>query len=597
MRSAEAAGTRRGLLRRVRPGLPSAGAWPSLRPSVIATSRAMANMAAACFLTAGVVGFLTAWLSPDESHLTLARVISLVSLIAGAGTAAFGRRLHYAGFYVVLLCGVGMLDVQMRIQHGNSEAVAAALLLPLVSMFLFAFYDGAAGWLAEVVILGSIVAAGVFWSALPLATAATLICVNLVIAAVTGWLVRAAAEAETDGATGLLNRRGFGRALKAALESEEPFSIAILDLEHVEAAAPRGHGQLGDPLRALATEWSGLAGPDVAVARWGDESFAALAYGPPEDLIALIQTFRGDRTLPAGAATHESGDTASRLLDRALGALFEAKRAGGGRTVHSQDPTGTRAELVAALAAGEFSVAYQPIVALPDGQVVGAEALARWNRPGRGQVPPSEFIPQAELSGFIDELDRWVLWTACTEAASWSRAVPAKITVNVSGGELERPGYCAQVVAILEETGLPAGRLVLEVTESMLEGESQCALETLRALRELGIRIAIDDFGTGYSSLGRLHRLPADILKVDRSFVAPLGPEDAEAPLIGAITAMAGALGLQTVAEGVEDRHQGTLLTRYGCGEAQGWLYGRPGEPGIVRAALEAQALDAWSVT
>jgi EAL domain-containing protein (putative c-di-GMP-specific phosphodiesterase class I) len=131
---------------------------------------------------------------------------------------------------------------------------------------------------------------------------------------------------------------------------------------------------------------------------------------------------------------------------------------------------------------------------------------------------------------------------------------------------------------------------VLEVTESTLEADSPVALDTLWALRAIGVRIAIDDFGTGYSSLSRLHRLPADVLKIDRSFVAMIKPGDHEAPLIGAIIALAKALGLRTVAEGVEEHHQAALLAHYGCDEEQGWLHGRPGEPDVIRAALAAQA-------
>ena len=162
--------------------------------------------------------------------------------------------------------------------------------------------------------------------------------------------------------------------------------------------------------------------------------------------------------------------------------------------------------------------------------------------------------------------------------------------MNVSGRELHQPDYYQQVVDVLIRTGLPPQRLVLEVTESTMEADSPVALDALRRLRADGVRIAIDDFGTGYSSLSRLHHLPADILKIDRSFTASIGPHDAGAPLIAAITGLAHALGLTTVAEGVEHRYQADVLARHGCDENQGWLHGRPDAPALIHAALAAQA-------
>ena len=246
-----------------------------------------------------------------------------------------------------------------------------------------------------------------------------------------------------------------------------------------------------------------------------------------------------------------------------------------------------RRELVDALPAGEFTVVYQPIVDLASGVVVGAEALLRWTHPQRGAVPPVEFIPLAEESGFILDLGRWVLRAACREASGWDWADTPRISVNVSGRQLQDLNFVPDVRRILAETGLPPTRLVLEVTESMLEADAPVALAALEALRSDGVRIAVDDFGTGYSSLSRLDRLPVDILKIDRSFVSALRPDAAVAPVITAIVALAHALGMSTLAEGVEEPYQAAALIAHGCGAAQGWLYGRPGSAEALAALAE----------
>ncbi|SHN74295.1 putative bifunctional diguanylate cyclase/phosphodiesterase [Cryptosporangium aurantiacum] len=562
-------------------------------PSVIASRRAMARLAAVCYLTGGLVGFLTAWLVPAWEDRAAALAVSSVALIGGVLLVLCGERLSVRGFYGLVFATLALLALQMSSQRGHAEATAAALLLPLLSMFVHAFFDRRATLLADAGIVGLIALAQFAWSALPVAIAATLVCVNGVVAAVTGWLVRAAAEADIDLLTGLPNRRGLVRALRVKLAADRdgtPLTLALLDVEQlVDSAARRGPAAADDLLRGLGQTWSAEAGPAV-VARYGDTTFAVLVTGGVTATTALLERLRAAAStaggFPVGTAGHCAGDTSALLTGRAESALSEARRTGGSSTVHYEDTAGVASQLTAALTAGEFTVVYQPIVDAAEGRVTGAEALVRWIRPGLGPVPPNDFIPDAERSGFIRVLDRWVLRTACQAAASWPRHVATKVTVNVSGQELDQPDYYDQVVAALADSGLPADRLVLEVTESTLDADSAAALDVLRRLRALGIRIAIDDFGTGYSSLSRLHRLPADILKIDRSFVAVLGPTDQEAPVIAAITALARTLGLRTVAEGVEEPHQAALLRRYGCDEIQGWLYGRPGDPELIGAAL-----------
>ena len=235
------------------------------------------------------------------------------------------------------------------------------------------------------------------------------------------------------------------------------------------------------------------------------------------------------------------------------------------------------ADLAAALAAGEVHVHYQPIIALRNGAVVGVEALARWTHPEHGPVPPAEFVAVAEQSGLILALGDHVLRTACADLAGvrTSEGLQVTLGVNVSGRELSEPGCAQRVQGVLAQTGFPAEHLVLEVTETLLEGESPAAVGTLHALRAAGLVVSIDDFGTGYSSLSRLDTLPADVLKLDRAFVSTLSDSPRRAQMLRSLVAMCSALGLDVVAEGVETAEQEAAVRAVGCTFAQGWLYGR----------------------
>ncbi len=244
---------------------------------------------------------------------------------------------------------------------------------------------------------------------------------------------------------------------------------------------------------------------------------------------------------------------------------------------------------------------YQPVVDLRTGVVTGVEALVRWLRPGPNGptlIAPDSFIPLAEECGAITQLGEWMLATACRQAALWSsQGLPLTVNVNVSGRELVDAGYAEAVLALLAEVGLPPRQLVLEVTESALEGSSEQAVQALTILRSFGVRVALDDFGTGYSSLSRLDRLPVDIVKIDRSFVMTLPPDVSRAPLVAAIIAMAGAMGLQVVAEGIEAGHQAQLLESLGCDEGQGYWLGRPLPAHQVDLSRRAPTLPAASLT
>ncbi|MFI5956259.1 putative bifunctional diguanylate cyclase/phosphodiesterase [Cryptosporangium sp. NPDC051539] len=569
-----------------------------LRPSVIATGPAMASTAAACYVVGGTVGVLTPLLAEPHRDLPASAALAGGSLVMGLLVGLFGRHLPQRVFYGLNLGTLVFVGLGVWMHRGEYEATLTGCLYLVVSMYVFFFFDWTAGCVMEALVVASIVASKLAFDAYPWGAVTTLIGLNLLIAGVTGWLVRAAAEADVDGLTGLPNRRGFDRTLHEALADVErgggTLTVAMIDLDGFAAVnEQRGRAEGDRWLQAFARDWLAHGGPDASMARHGADEFAVIAAGKTSgQLTRELDAFRATQPgFSAGLASWQTGDTPSILAGRAELALYEARSTGGGRTF-SRDAGGEGwVMLSSALANNEFTVVYQPIVSAKTGLVAGAEALLRWTRPGKGPVSPAEFIPIAESTGFITRLDHWVLETACREASAWPRAVAAKVTVNVSGRELHQPDYYQQVVDVLIRTGLPADRLVLEVTESTMEADSQVALDVLRRLRADGVRIAIDDFGTGYSSLSRLHHLPADILKIDRSFVMTIKPQDTGAPVIAAITGMAHALGLTTVAEGVEHEYQAAVLAHHGCDENQGWLHGRPDAPELIHAALGQQAL------
>ncbi|WP_377828882.1 putative bifunctional diguanylate cyclase/phosphodiesterase [Bradyrhizobium lupini] len=222
---------------------------------------------------------------------------------------------------------------------------------------------------------------------------------------------------------------------------------------------------------------------------------------------------------------------------------------------------------------GELYLDYQP-QQHRDGRIIGYEALVRWRHPDRGIVPPGEFIPVAERSGSIAQIDDWVLVEACREAASWDR--PFRIAVNVSAAQFRRENLDAQVRMALRETGLEPSRLELEITEGVLIEDVSRAKKAMQSLKSLGILIALDDFRTGYSSLSYVEAFPLDRIKIDRSFVASLGQSERSLAIVRAIIGLAHGLGVPVLAEGIETRVQMSLLIEEGCDEMQGYLIGRP---------------------
>ena len=310
------------------------------------------------------------------------------------------------------------------------------------------------------------------------------------------------------------------------------------------------------------------------------------------------------RATPAAATPAEAEPAVEALLRDADLALYEAKARGRGQfVVFEPDMHAAVVERIAlegalrqGLARGEFRLVYQPIVDFATGALQGVEALVRWDHPTRGTVGPGAFVPLAEETGLIRPLGRWVLEEACRQGAAWAAAGAAPdfyVTVNVSGRQLQQAGFVDEVRAALAGAGLAAGRLVLELTESMVIHHPEAARERLCALKALGIRLAIDDFGTGYSALSYLRQFPIDVLKIDKSFVDQIAGGGQPAALAGAIVAIGDALSLRTVAEGVETAEQAAALSAMGCALGQGYHFARPLPPAEVDAWLAERSAPA----
>jgi ammonium transporter, Amt family len=254
-------------------------------------------------------------------------------------------------------------------------------------------------------------------------------------------------------------------------------------------------------------------------------------------------------------------------------------------------------DLREALERSELLLFYQPIFEMFDGRLKGFEALVRWSHPTRGLMAPERFIPLAEESGLIVTLGRWVLREAVSQMAAWdlrhAGARSLSVSVNVSTVQLTAPDLVSDVRDVLEESGITPSRVVLEITEGSLAHDSERIVRTLHELRKLGVRIAIDDFGTGYASLSHLQRLPVDILKVDKSFVAALDGDGKSRDLFAAILGVGQALSLSVVAEGIEAQSQMTTLKEMGCDLAQGFLMGKPSPAEVAESLLEGGFLPA----
>ncbi|MEY2457848.1 MAG: hypothetical protein QOK06_2991, partial [Acidimicrobiaceae bacterium] len=316
----------------------------------------------------------------------------------------------------------------------------------------------------------------------------------------------------------------------------------------------------------------------------------------PSDVICLVKRIHDAIRAPCEVLGHQlaadvsigiamapaDGTESDQLLKNADLAMYGAKADGRGtyRFFEAEMDARMKArrslefDLRQAVMCGEFELHYQPLVNIRDNSIVACEALLRWNHPTRGMVSPVEFIPVAEDTGVINPLGEWVLRTACAEASRWPGDVT--VTVNVSPVQFKNENLVQTVVSALAASGLPAKRLELEITESVLLGDDEKTLQMLHQLKNLGVRIAMDDFGTGYSSLNYLRRFPFDKVKIDGSFIKDIAEKDGSWSIVQAVVSIAKARNIVTTAEGVETQEQLDLLRVLGCTEMQGYLFSRP---------------------
>ncbi len=418
---------------------------------------------------------------------------------------------------------------------------------------------------------------------------------------------RLARLAAADALTGLADATTFERRHRSLGEGPVPVPHALLclDLDRFEAVNHLfGHAAGDAALTEVAARLAAEIGPGDLLARLGGDSFAVLLRDPAAaaSMAARIQAAFARPFAIAGqpfvlrvsigaAACPDDARDPVRVGELADIALLAAKAHGGGRTCEAREcteqfprlhprrgPTGIAAALRAALIPGgqePFALAWQKVAHAATGAITSLEALIRWPRPGREPLMPSDFVPVAEARGLITHLDRWVLRTACAEAARW--AVPVPIAVNVSPPNLFLADGIRFIEHVLRDTGLPPARLVLEVTEGVLMHDSGAALAAIGALRALGLKVALDDFGAGHASLGYMRDFPFDKIKIDRDLISRAPGCRRSLALLRAVLRLARDLGAATVAEGVETEAQAAFLRAEGVDSLQGWLIGRPG--------------------
>jgi diguanylate cyclase (GGDEF)-like protein len=416
-----------------------------------------------------------------------------------------------------------------------------------------------------------------------------------------------------DGLTGLPNRRYFIEKLDRAVArqaADHRTLVVFIDLDDFKIINDTmGHPIGDDLLRHTGSLLQDLF-PDHMVARFGGDEFGLLIPGmsPSADCASIARTIHealnadtelGGRALPLSASfgiaigpgDGNDGDT---LLKNADLALYRAKSEGKGTYQFfeaSLDEEARRRrqmelDLRQTVREGGFELYFQPLYSLSEQRLKGFEALIRWNHPERGLVGPAEFIPLAEETGLIVQIGEWVIREACAQAARWPGEL--SVAVNISPRQFGSPVLAQTIIQALGAAGLPPSRLELEITESIFIGNVERTLSVLHGLRSLGLRIALDDFGTGYSSLSYLRSFPFDKLKIDQSFVRDLDTDASAHAIIRAITTLAAALGIETLAEGVELASHMEVLRNEGCDMIQGYLISRP-VPASTVAALVVQ--------
>ncbi|MDQ3652941.1 MAG: EAL domain-containing protein, partial [Acidobacteriota bacterium] len=421
---------------------------------------------------------------------------------------------------------------------------------------------------------------------------------------------RIAHEAFHDSLTGLPNRKLFIEHLHQAVahaerHSEYMYAVLFLDLDRFKFVNDTLGHIVGDQfLAVVARKLEAVVRPEDIVARLGGDEFTILLsdISHISDTTRVANRINHELSRPFKLDGHDVFTTASigialslygyseteEVLRDADTAMYRAKSLGGARyeifDVGMQDSVMAslklEADLRLAIAREELRLYYQPIVALEDNRIIGFEALVRWQHPERGMIMPEEFIPIAEQTGLIMGIGHWVLNESCRQLRQWQddfhRELSLSVNVNLSCKEFSQADLSKQVESVLEQTGVSAGSLKLEITESAVMEKTEAATAMLEQLRDLGVKLHIDDFGTGYSSLSNLHYFHVDGLKIDRSFVGRMGPGDENSEIVQTIIHLAHNLGLEVTAEGVETVEQLSRLRALGCKYGQGFLFSKP---------------------
>ena len=411
-------------------------------------------------------------------------------------------------------------------------------------------------------------------------------------------------QATHDRLTGLLNRRAFEDALGRAVSNAQAKGAALvlmyLDLDGFKFINDSlGHG-IGDLLLpAVGKRLSGCLRESAILARVGGDEFAIILEGDKDAVAGCARKLLESLEAPFVIRGYELFVSASigiccypddcldpiTLVQHADTAMYRAKHSGKSRycffTAEMAAASIARLEIERdlrhALDRGEFEVHYQPLVTPNADSLVSFEALCRWRHPEQGYISPTQFIPVAEDTGLIIPIGHWVMRQACRQARHWNTlTTPVRLAVNVSPVQLAQGNLVRDVAEILDETGLPANLLELEITETTVMHNSENATRMLQELRDMGVTIALDDFGTGYSSLSRLRQMPLDTLKIDRSFVQDLAGRNPSKHLIASLISLAHGLGLRVVSEGVESAEQAEILQSLGCDILQGFLFSEP---------------------
>jgi diguanylate cyclase (GGDEF)-like protein len=411
-------------------------------------------------------------------------------------------------------------------------------------------------------------------------------------------------QATHDSLTGLPNRTLIRDRIEQLLARSGEVAAILIDLDEFKGVNDTYGHLVGDQvLRAAAARLAGALRPTDSVGRLGGDEFVIVLDGndqtasPTRVAERILDVLRHPYqleelnsgapvviTASLGIATAR-GHGADDLMKRADIAMYRAKDQGKDQfaifdvamQVAATERVELEIDLRAALADGQFFLVYQPIVELEDTRTVGVEALIRWQHPRRGVIMPEDFIEVLEHTGLIISVGHWVLTQACTHAARVrARGHDIDISVNVSRRQIEQPDFPDQVRAVLDETGLEPGALVLEITETAVMRDPEAAARQLGELKRLGIRLAIDDFGTGYSSLEQLRHFPVDSIKIDRGFVAFMLHDSEGKALVHALVQLGKALHIETVAEGIEDPHQLRVLQEENCDTGQGFYFAQP---------------------